>query len=57
MLNFKGMKRQHVVYTVKDMETGKRRDLHEFRLVSEGLRAPDMTGRYRIVEARVVSVY
>lgn len=57
MLNFKGMKRQHVVYTVKDMETGDRVELHEFRLVSEGLRAPDMTGRYRIVAARVVNVY
>lgn len=57
MKDIKGLRRQHVVYTVKDMKTGDRKELHDFRLVSEGLRAPDMDGRFRVVGARVVGVY
>ena len=57
MKDIKGLRRQHVVYTVKDMKTGDRKELHDFRLVSEGLRAPDMDGRFRVVGARVIGVY
>lgn len=59
MKNVKGLKRQHVVYTVKDMKTGDKTELHEFRTVAEGLRQPgkDDDRRFRIVTARVVGVY
>lgn len=54
---FRGNMRQHVVYTVKDMETGETKEIDDFRPVREGLRAPSMTGKIRIVTARVIGVY
>ena len=59
MKDIRSMRRQHVVYTLKDMETGDKVDLHEFRTVGEGLRKPgaDDDKRFRIVSARIVGVY
>lgn len=53
----KVIKRQHVEYTIKDMETGEKRILDDFRPVSKGLRAPNIDGRFRIVAAKVIGVY
>lgn len=57
MSKSKVIKRQYVKYTIKDMETGDKKILDDFRPVSKGLRAPNMDGRYRIVAAKVIGVY
>jgi len=57
MSKSKVIKRQHVEYTIKDIETGEKRIIDDFRPVSKGLRTPTRDGRYRIVAAKVIGVY